>query len=289
VSAPPGRNVLYAAVFAGCAAASLGLAARPARAGGLTGALAADKSRVAEGGIVRLVLTVSGPASSPAIRLLQPLFPPTERFELLSTGQRNEISIGKDGETFSAAFLYTLRAREAGEERIPAFEVREKVGDGEQGEKGGEERDTLLLTVEGITLVVEPPGRGVYRAGIVVAAVAGLSAAALAASCLARRRRPLSAAPPPPRGGCALAALAAMEDARPLLGAGDRGAYAGAIHPALAECAAREGDEELAALAGSLAALRERVRYAKDEEAEREIRDGVRRAEQILKRKLRDA
>mgnify|MGYP000846063730 CR=1 FL=1 len=159
-----------------------------------------------------------------------------------------------------------------------------------KGGDGEEEGDKLLLKVEGITLVVDPPGKGVYRAGLVVAAVAGLSAAALAASCLVRRRRrPVAAATPPPPGGCALAALAAMEDAHPLLRAGDWGAYAGRIYPALAECAAREGIEELAALAGSLAALRERVRYARDEDAECGIRDGVCRAEQILKQKLRDA
>lgn len=286
------RRASRAIALVGCAAATLFLAPGAMRAGEMTGALSADKTRVAEGGTVRLALTVAGPASARGRQILQPTLPPMERFELLSTGQRNEAVIAGEGGSFTATFLYTLRAKKAGEERIPAVQVREKGERGEKGEKreDGKEDTELLLTVDGLTLTVEPAGRAVSRGGLVVAVIAGISALALTASCLARgRRRPPSApAASPPRGGHALSALAAMEDARPLLHSGDWGVYAERIQCAIADYAVREGNGELAALAGSLVALCERVRYARDEEAEREIREGVRRAERILRLKLRE-
>lgn len=268
------------------AAAAILCVARPSFAGDISGALTADRSRVGEGGTVCLALTVTAPGNARGCRPARPVLPPLRLFDLVSTSQRNEVAFGAAGETYSTTFLYVLRAKSAGEEAIPAIGVR-----GVKGEKGEGE---TLLTAPGLKLVVDPASRGLFRWGLAVAAVAVAAGTALAVSYIARRRGRPSARPVERRAAtarpddAALAALAAMEDARPLRLSGDWGAYAARIHGALADCAARGGDPELAEIAGVLGALGERVRYARDVEAERAIGESVRKAELILKRKIRE-
>ena len=282
----PERGAAPAMIFRTCAAAALLSIPGSARAAGVTGVLTADRTRVAEGGTVRLALTITAPGFAREYRVAQPVLPPLKRFDLISTGQRNEAVSGADGGTYSATFLYALRAKSAGTEEIPAIDVK-----GAKGEKGKEE---TLLTVAGIALTVEPAGRVVYRWGLAIAVIAGAAGAALAVSCLARRRR-RTVPPPAPREAAesrrhegAIDALAAMEDARALRLSGDWGAYAARIHQALAACAARGGGAELSAIAETLEGVCERVRYARDAEAERGIQECVRKAELILKQKIRE-
>ena len=282
----PERGAAPAMIFRTCAAAALLGIPWPARAAGVTGVLTADRTRVAEGGTIRLALTITAPGSAREYRVAQPVLPPLKRFNLISTGQRNEAVSGADGGTYSATFLYALRAKSAGTEEIPAIEVREEREEGVKGEKGP------LLTVAGIVLTVEPAGRVVYRWGLAIAVIAGVAGAALAVSCLARRR---PVPPPAPREAAesrrhegAIDARAAMEDARAIRLSGDWGAYAARIHQALAACAARGGGAELSAIAKTIEGVCERVRYARDAEAERGIQECVRKAELILKQKIRE-
>ena len=281
-------------IFRACAAAALLCVSGPVRAAGVTGVLTADRTRVAEGGTVRLALTVTAPGSAREGQVAQPVLPPLKRFDLISTGQRNEAVFSADGGTYSTTFLYALRAKSAGTEEIPAIEVRGAREEGEKGVKGVKGEKGPLLTVAGIALTVEPAGRVVYRWGLAIAVIAGAAGAALAVSCLARRRR--RPVPPPAQRGAAESrrhegatdALAAMEDARALRLAGDWGAYAARIHQALAACAARGGGAELSAIAETLKGVCERVRYARDAEAERGVQECVRKAELILKQKIRE-
>lgn len=268
-----------------CAAAAVACMAGSALAGGVTGSLTADRTRVAEGGSVRLALTVAAPASARGRLLAQPVLPPLKRFDLVSTGQRNETVFGAGGGTYSVTFLYALRAKSEGTETIPPIAVREA---GREGAKGEKKEGAPLVTVPGITLTVAPAGRTVFRWGIAVFVAAGVAAAALGAATLRRRRiaPPASAAPARPSG--ALEALAAMEEARPLAVSGTWGEYAARVHGAISAYAERAGDLELRGLAESIGALTERVRYARDPDAERAIRDGARRAELALKKMIRE-
>lgn len=282
VRGSPDRGAAPALAALACAAAAC--AAQPAPPGDLAGSLTADRTRVAEGGEVRLALTVTARGSAMGRKPALPALPPLKRFELLSAGQRNEAAYAADGGSRSVSFLYALRAKSEGTESIPPVEI---LGEDEKGEKGA------LLTVPGITLTVEPAGRAVFRWGIAVCVAAFAAAAALAAS-IPRRKRRRAAPPPPPvppgtrRRDDAAGALAAIEEARPLMLSGDWGEYAARVHRALAGFAGRGGGPQIADLAESAGERLERVRYARDPEAERAILESVRKAEIILRKMMRE-
>ena len=246
------------------------------------GTLSADRKQVATGETVRLLLRISGEGKPSACIPEQPDLPALTHLKLLTVSQRNEVAFRSGAQVLSTIFLYTLEAQSPGRERIPAIQVNYKTGGG---------RESRTIAVEGLEIVVGE-GRHINRCIIALIVLVGAGGALLGAAWRMRARKVergaggMEAAAP---GGsvAAVEALAMVEDARGLKVAGEWGEYGARILAALATCLERDSAEDVEELREALGALCERVRYARDREAERGIEECARKAEIFFKNKIR--
>lgn len=254
------------------------------------GTLSADRTYVATGEMVRLLLRISGEGNPRACTLEQPTLPALAHLELVTVSQRNEVAFRSGTQVFSTTFLYTLRARAPGGERIPAIQVRYKA----EGD-----RESRTIAVEGLEIVVRE-GRRVSRRAIALIVLVAAGGALLGAAWRLRARKLKrgargvkagapggSAAGGDEKSRAAVGALAVVEDARGLKVAGAWGEYGAQIFAALSAYLERDSAAEVEELREALGALCERVRYAKDREAERGIEECARKAEIFFKNKIR--
>ncbi len=256
------------------------------------GVLSADKKQVVVGETVHLLLDISGGEGLRAGVFEQPALPMLAHLALLTVGQRNELAFRSGGRVFSTTFLYTLKARSPGAEKIPAIQVKYRgVGDGE----------SHTISVEGLEITIGE-GRRVERrtVALVILVIAGGALLGAAWRMRARRRKggdveskmpecegPGSAEREKSRG--AVEALAMLEDAHGLKTAGEWGEYGARITAALSAYLERDSSAEIEKLKGGADALCERVRYAKDRDAERGIEECARKAEIFFKNKIRES
>jgi len=254
------------------------------------GTLSADRTYVATGKMVRLLLRISGEGNPHACTLEQPVLPALAHLELVTVSQRNEVAFRSGTQVFSTTFLYTLKAHSPGGERIPAIQVRYKA----EGD-----RESRTIAVEGLEIVV---GEGPHVSHRVIALIILVAAGgALLGTAWRLRARKLergaggvkagapggSVAAGDEKSRAAVGALAMVEDAHGLKVAGEWGEYGAQIFAALSSYLERDSAAEAEKLREALGALCERVRYAKDREAERGIEDCARKAEIFFKDKIR--
>jgi len=257
---------------------------------GIEGALSIEKERVEEGSDFTLTLTITGSGKPESFVLEQPLLPKLKYLDLVTCEQRNEAAVRSGKELFTITISYTLRAKEAGEEKIPDLEVKyRKVG----------ERESRTLRVGGVKVLVEQRSSGGRGYGaVVVLAGAGIAAVILIARFYAARRarshgetgsQEDAPVEEPETSLAAVVALSRMEDAQKLKREGRWGEYGSAVLDAVSEYFERCDDPELRELIESLRDLCEKTRYAHDEDAERGIEACARKAEIFFKKKIRES
>ncbi|MCX6355936.1 MAG: BatD family protein [Candidatus Aureabacteria bacterium] len=254
------------------------------------GVLSIGKGRVGKGSDVTLALTITGSGKPESFFLEQPLLPKLKYLDLVTREQRNEAAVRSGKELFTITIFYTLRAKEAGEENIPDLEVKYR--------KAGE-RESRTLQVSGVKVLVEQRSRGGRGyGGVVVLAGAGIAAVILIALFYAARRarshgeiepREGASVEEPETSLAAVVVLSRMEDAHKLKGEGRWGEYGAEILGAISEYSERGDEPELRELIESLRDLCGKARYARDEDAERNIEASARQAEIFFKKKIRES
>ena len=268
---------------AGAVIAAVLMAVLPAEGAELKGAVSVEKERVAVGDTVKLLVKVTGGGSADAWRIEQPELPGLRRLSLKGVSQRNEAFFDDGGSRFTVSFLYTLAAEKPGKEDVPAIEVSYSA-------PGGKGKKTLKLS--GIAVEVTPAPGTWTRALAVVAVAAGAGAILIVVGLVRRRRRREPPAPVERKEerdvDAPVVALGRIEDARRLDLEGDRGGYCSEVRAALEDYFGSSGDEEARGLVEGLADLCERVKFAGDEEAGRELDDVVRRALLLLRKRIRE-
>lgn len=130
------------------------------------GVLSVDRKRVVVGETVHLKLTISGGEGLGAGSFEQPALPALTHFDLLTVGQRSELAFRAGGRVFSTTFLYALKARSPGVEKIPA--IRVKYG-GEGGSRTVEAEGLEIAVGEG-----RRTGRGTIALVVFVIAAGAL-------------------------------------------------------------------------------------------------------------------
>ncbi len=254
------------------------------------GDLSADTTHVVAGETVRLLLRISGGEELRAASFEQPILPTLAHLELISVSQRNEVAFRPGGQFFSTTFLYTLRARSPGSEKIPGIQVKYKV-DGE--------KESRTVAVDGLEIVVAER-RNINRRAIALIMLVVAGGALLRSAWRRRSRKPEGrgeVSKPAAPGGftaadkqksrAAVEGLAMVEGARGLKLAGEWGQYGARVMAALSAYLEREPAAEVEKLREKVCALCERVRYAKDREAEKGIEECARKAEIFFKNEIR--
>ncbi|MEJ2744841.1 MAG: BatD family protein [bacterium] len=117
------------------------------------GMLSASRKHIVVGDTVRLLLIISGGGDLSKWVFEQPTLTALAHLDLLAVSQRNALSFRSGGRVFTTAFLYSLKARSPGVEKIPQIQVKCRDG------KGAESR---TVTVEGLEITIGE-GRSIGR------------------------------------------------------------------------------------------------------------------------------
>ena len=260
------------------------LIAPMAVAGELKGALTADREIVRVGEVVKLLLTISGSGPADSYEIDQPVFPKLKNLSLIEISQRNEIARCPGGESFSTHFLYVFKIKKPGEEKIPAIQVKYR--------KKGED-ESQAVKVEGLKITLKKAEWG--RAAILGLAIIIVGLGIILVVIFRRRKRivaekPLSRVSEEKvrKSDDPVKALGSIEEARRQKIAGDPGAFCSEVVRALKVYHEKERDAEIEGFVRKLENLCERVNYGRDEVAEREIDELVRKAELCLNKKIRE-
>lgn len=259
------------------------LVGSPLTAGELKTEVSFDRAQLVSGEDVRLTIAVHGEGTPDEYIVEQPQLGEMKLLELRGVEQRNEVTVGSAKELFTLTFIYTLRAKGAGEESLSPLQVKYK----KQGDAG-----SRTLQTEGAKVVVASRGPAIPPR-VFLAVLAGLGIAILMVfrRLRAGRRKEMAARVSPvgdTRADAASAALSAVEEANALRLEGDFGAYGAKISAALSAYAGKEPSAEIAGELDRLRLLCERVRYAADRDAENGIESIARKAELFFKKKIRE-
>jgi len=254
------------------------------------GALSADTTHVVAGETVRLLLRISGGGDLRAAAFEQPTLPALTHLGLMTVSQRNEVAFRSGEQVFSTTFLYTLTARSPGSEKIPGIRVKYRA----EGD-----RESRAIAVDGLEIVIGER-RHISRRAIALIMLVVAGSALLRAAWRQRARGPKGTSgglKAPEHGGfvaadkeksrAAVEGLAMVEDARGLKLAGEWGHYGARVMAALSAYLEREPAAEVEKLRETVRALGERVRYARDREAEGGIEECARKAEIFFKNEIR--
>jgi hypothetical protein len=260
------------------------MVAAPGAADQLKGTLSADREAVRLGDEVTLLLELSGSGEAHFYEVEQPDLAALDRFSLVAVSQRNETDLGAAGEEFSIRFLYRIKAVKAGTESIPYIGVRYR--------KEGES-EYRVLKVNGLDIVVGAAGMG-FGERLFLLLIAVVVVLLLVVIYRTRRkagRREKQVEPKAAgfeKSDAAVKALARVEEKDRLRINGDMGGYCTGLLEAVEEYLAEDPESQRSLMAGRLRDLCERLKYAREGEAEREVIEIGRKTELFLKEKIRE-
>ena len=260
------------------------MVAAPGAADQLKGTLSADREAVRLGDEVTLLLELSGAGEAHFYEVEQPDLAALERFSLVEVSQRNETDLGAAGEEFSIRFLYRIKAIKVGTESIPDIRVRYR--------KEGE-TEYRVLKVNGLDIVVGAAGMGfgerLFLLLIAMVVVLLLVVIYRTRRKAGRREKQVERkAAGFEKSDAAVKALARVEENDRLRINGDMGGYCTGLLEAVEGYLAEDPESERNLMAGRLRDLCERLKYAREGEAEREVIEIGRKTELFLKEKIRE-
>lgn len=142
------------------------------------GVLTAGEKQIVVGGTVHLLLTISGGEGLKACVFEQPALPSLAHLDLLAVSQRNAFSFRSGVPVFTTSFLYALKARSPGVEKVPSIQVKYR-------DKG--EGESRAVTAAGLEIEIGE-GCGIGRRAIALSVLVVAGGALLCVAWRMRRR-----------------------------------------------------------------------------------------------------